>query len=58
MESDSNKVGTLFTLTPPSEFLAPCPKFRILVLGNAEATKQEIFSKVFGVDLDKVRAFA
>lgn len=43
-----------FTLSPPSEFLAPCPKFRILVLGNPESTKQEIFSKVFGVDLEKV----
>ena len=41
-------------LSPPSEFLAPCPKFRILVLGNPESTKQEIFSKVFGVDLEKV----
>lgn len=41
-------------LSPPSEFLASCPQFRILVLGNPESTKQEIFSKVFGVDLDKV----
>ena len=41
-------------LTPPDQFLAPCPKFRILVLGNPESTKQELFSKVFGVDLDKV----
>lgn len=40
-------------LTPPDQFLAPCPKFRILVLGNPESTKQELFSKVFGVDLDK-----
>lgn len=41
-------------LCPPSEFLASCPQFRILVLGNPESTKQEIFSKVFGVDLEKV----
>ncbi|KAM7193795.1 hypothetical protein V8F20_008270 [Naviculisporaceae sp. PSN 640] len=40
-------------LSPPSEFLLSCPKFRILVLGNPESTKQEIFSKVFGVDLEK-----
>ncbi|GAB1320905.1 hypothetical protein MFIFM68171_11115 [Madurella fahalii] len=38
---------------PPSEFLAACPKFRILVLGNPESTKQELFSKIFGVDLPK-----
>ncbi|KAK3681009.1 hypothetical protein B0T22DRAFT_309847 [Podospora appendiculata] len=42
-----------FTLKSPSEFLAACPKFRILVLGNPESTKQEIFSKVFGIDLEK-----
>ncbi|KAM7195409.1 hypothetical protein V8F33_006750 [Rhypophila sp. PSN 637] len=40
-------------LSSPSEFLSSCPKFRILVLGNPESTKQEIFSKVFGVDLEK-----
>lgn len=40
-------------LTPPSQYLAPCPKFRVLVLGNPESTKQELFSKVFGVDLEK-----
>ena len=42
-------------LTPPSEFLAACPEFRILVLGNQESTKRELFNKVFGVDLEKVR---
>ncbi|KAK1751306.1 hypothetical protein QBC47DRAFT_80661 [Echria macrotheca] len=40
-------------LTSPDQLLAPCPKFRILVLGNPESTKQELFSKVFGVDLEK-----
>ncbi|KAL1841549.1 hypothetical protein VTJ49DRAFT_6922 [Mycothermus thermophilus] len=40
-------------LTPPSEFLAACPKFRVLVLGNPESTKQELFTKIFGVDLEK-----
>jgi len=40
-------------LTSPDEFLAPCPTFRLLVLGNPESTKQELFSKVFGVDLEK-----
>ncbi|KAL2271976.1 hypothetical protein VTJ83DRAFT_1347 [Remersonia thermophila] len=40
-------------LTPPSEFLAACPKFRVLVLGSPESTKQELFTKVFGVDLEK-----
>ncbi|KAK4187141.1 hypothetical protein QBC35DRAFT_464069 [Podospora australis] len=43
----------MVTLSPPSEFLAPCPKFRILVLGNPESTKQELFSRIFGVDLEK-----
>jgi hypothetical protein len=42
-------------LTPPSEFLAACPKFRMLVLGGPESTKLELFTKVFGVDLEKVR---
>ena len=41
-------------LSSPQEFLEPCPTFRILVLGNPESTKQELFSKVFGVDLEKV----
>ncbi|KAK0719053.1 hypothetical protein B0T21DRAFT_374668 [Apiosordaria backusii] len=41
------------TLSPPSTFLSPCSKFRILVLGNPESTKQELFSRVFGVDLEK-----
>ncbi|KAK4153514.1 hypothetical protein C8A00DRAFT_43576 [Chaetomidium leptoderma] len=40
-------------LTPPSEFLAACPKFRILVLGNPESTKRELFTKIFGVNLEK-----
>ncbi|KAK0637445.1 hypothetical protein B0T17DRAFT_482016 [Bombardia bombarda] len=40
-------------LSSLDEFIAPCPNFRILVLGNAESTKQEIFSHVFGVDLEK-----
>ncbi|KAJ4385850.1 hypothetical protein N0V85_008048, partial [Neurospora sp. IMI 360204] len=44
---------TTVKLTPPSQFLAPCPKFSVLVLGNPESTKQELFSKVFGVDLEK-----
>ena len=43
-----------FTLPPAGEFLAPCPKFRLLVLGNIESTKVEIFSKVLGVNFDKV----
>ena len=43
-------------LTPPSEFLGACPKFRILVLGNPESTKLELFTKIFGVDLEKVCA--
>lgn len=42
------------TLTPPSEFLAACPKFRLLVLGSPESTKLELFTKIFGVDLEKV----
>ena len=41
-------------LTPPSEFLSACPKFRLLVLGNPESTKRELFTKIFGVDLEKV----
>ncbi|KAK3296362.1 uncharacterized protein B0H64DRAFT_342579 [Chaetomium fimeti] len=40
-------------LTPPSEFLGACPKFRLLVLGNPESTKRELFTKIFGVDLEK-----
>ncbi|KAK4239586.1 hypothetical protein C8A03DRAFT_42817 [Achaetomium macrosporum] len=40
-------------LSPSSEFLAACPKFRILVLGNPESTKQELFARIFGVDLEK-----
>ncbi|EAQ88852.1 hypothetical protein CHGG_05471 [Chaetomium globosum CBS 148.51] len=40
-------------LTPPSEFLSACPKFRLLVLGNPESTKRELFTKIFGVDLEK-----
>ncbi|KAK3311868.1 hypothetical protein B0H66DRAFT_594540 [Apodospora peruviana] len=54
--SNSTNDGGAFysnTLSPPAEFLAPCPKFRVLVLGNPEATKQEIFAKIFGVDLEK-----
>lgn len=43
-------------LTPPSEFLNACPKFRLLVLGNPESTKRELFTKIFGVDLEKVSA--
>ena len=53
MESDMPK-SPIPILTRPESFLAPCPKFRILVLGNPESTKQELFSKVFGVDLEKV----
>lgn len=41
-------------LTPPSEFLAACPKFRILVLGSPESTKRELFTKIFNIDLEKV----
>jgi hypothetical protein len=44
----------LARLTSADEFFAPCPKFRILVLGNPESTKQELFSKDFGVELEKV----
>ncbi|EGS17831.1 uncharacterized protein CTHT_0071850 [Thermochaetoides thermophila DSM 1495] len=40
-------------LSPPLEFFADCPKFRLLVLGNPESTKQELFSKIFGVELSK-----
>ncbi|KAK0663913.1 hypothetical protein QBC41DRAFT_328966 [Cercophora samala] len=47
------QVDAEVTLSPPSTFLSPCSKFRILVLGNPESTKQELFSKVFGVDLEK-----
>ncbi|KAK4650937.1 hypothetical protein QC762_701300 [Podospora pseudocomata] len=47
------QVDSEVTLSPPSTFLSPCSKFRILVLGNPEATKQELFSKVFGVELEK-----
>ncbi|KAK4662249.1 uncharacterized protein QC763_701300 [Podospora pseudopauciseta] len=47
------QVDAEVTLSPPSTFLSPCSKFRILVLGNPEATKQELFSKVFGVELEK-----
>lgn len=46
-----------FTLPLAEEFLAPCPKFRLLVLGNLESTKIEIFSNVLGVKLDKVGHF-
>ncbi len=42
------------TLAPADELLAPCPKFRLLVLGNIESTKIEIFSSVLGIKLDKV----
>lgn len=48
------QVDAEVTLSPPSTFLSPCSKFRILVLGNPESTKQELFSKVFGVELEKV----
>lgn len=41
------------TLTSPEEFLSACSKFRILVLGNPESTKQLLFTEVFGVDLGK-----
>lgn len=45
---------TTVTLSPASEFLSACPKFRILVLGTPESTKQLLFSEVFGVGLEKV----
>ncbi|KAK0704593.1 hypothetical protein B0H67DRAFT_649023 [Lasiosphaeris hirsuta] len=51
--TDSGIQNPPFTLSSPSEFLAPCPTFRILVLGNPESTKQELFSKIFGVDLER-----
>ncbi|KAK5655765.1 hypothetical protein OQA88_5302 [Cercophora sp. LCS_1] len=41
-------------LTSIDAFFEPCPTFRVLVLGNPESTKQELFSKIFGVDLEKV----
>jgi hypothetical protein len=44
-------------LSSPQEFFESCPTFRILVLGNPESTKQELFSKIFGVDLKKVCCF-
>ncbi|KAK4167731.1 hypothetical protein QBC43DRAFT_311341 [Cladorrhinum sp. PSN259] len=44
---------TTVKLSSPSEFLSACPKFRILVLGNPESTKQLLFSEVFGVDIEK-----
>lgn len=50
----SNAEGPLAKLTSPDEFFSVCPKFRILVLGNPESTKQELFSKIFGVELEKV----
>ncbi|KAK4131591.1 hypothetical protein BT67DRAFT_464267 [Trichocladium antarcticum] len=40
-------------LSAPPELLAACPKFRILVLGSPESTKQELFCQVFGTDLGK-----
>ncbi|KAK4198042.1 hypothetical protein QBC40DRAFT_96697 [Triangularia verruculosa] len=49
----ASQVDAEVTLSPPSTFLSPCSKFRLLVLGNPESTKQELFSKVFGVDLEK-----
>lgn len=49
-----NATDPMTTLTPPSEFLAACPKFRLLVLGSPESTKLELFTKIFGVDLEKV----
>ncbi|KAL0474100.1 hypothetical protein QR685DRAFT_561051 [Neurospora intermedia] len=52
-EETTSKGTDSVELTPSSEFLAPCPKFRVLVLGNPESTKQELFSRVFGVDLEK-----
>ncbi|KAK3994193.1 hypothetical protein QBC44DRAFT_322808 [Cladorrhinum sp. PSN332] len=45
--------NAMVALTPPEEFLSACPKFRILVLGNPESTKQLLFSEVFGVDIEK-----
>jgi hypothetical protein len=50
---DDKTTIPIVKLMPPSQYLAPCSKFRILVLGNPESTKQELFSKVFGVDLEK-----
>ncbi|KAK1762219.1 hypothetical protein QBC33DRAFT_290822 [Phialemonium atrogriseum] len=49
----NNDLSTLFALPPSSEFLSQCPAFRLLVLGNAESTKVDIFSKIFGVTLPK-----
>jgi hypothetical protein len=46
-----------FNLTPAEELLATCPKFRLLVLGNIESTKIEIFSSVLGIKLDKVSRY-
>ncbi|KAK4227798.1 hypothetical protein QBC38DRAFT_526160 [Podospora fimiseda] len=46
-------MNAMVTLAPPEEFLSACPKFRILVLGNPESTKQLLFSEVFGVDIEK-----
>ena len=54
MTSLSEPKSPLPVLTSADSFLTPCPKFRILVLGNPESTKQELFSKIFGVDLEKV----
>ncbi|KAB5529070.1 hypothetical protein GE09DRAFT_1064621 [Coniochaeta sp. 2T2.1] len=53
MATDSIHPAEEFTLPPAKKFLAPCPKFRLLVLGNLESTKIEIFSNVLGVKLDK-----
>ncbi|CCC14349.1 hypothetical protein SMACR_08935 [Sordaria macrospora] len=50
---DETSNNPIVKLTPSSQYLAPCPKFRVLVMGNPESTKQELFSKVFGVDLEK-----
>ncbi|KAK0703879.1 hypothetical protein B0T26DRAFT_733121 [Lasiosphaeria miniovina] len=49
----SSNPDPLPTLSSSSEFLSPCPKFGVLVLGNPESTKQEFFSSIFGVDLEK-----
>jgi len=54
MANTDNLDSEPFTLPPAAEFLASCPKFRLLVLGNIESTKVEIFSKVLGINFDKV----
>jgi hypothetical protein len=50
----NTETDVLFTPSSAEDLFAQCPTFNILVLGNPESTKVELFSKLFGVDLEKV----